>query len=1060
MADLTQINGNQRIVMGWYGSCDDAGCEDFPLKTQEVSDAIDSVYEIHTDSTRAVAFHSYIYETMPNQTQSLESLKCGHSYYIALKSGNETLTIEEFVLADESTTQERYVTTDDQCGDGGGGGGGECPPCVKDATIAFSANPAIRNQDSFPLGFTFSVDTTSLASECSSNEWKYSLSIKDGATLKTSQQISTDTTLINDLVPGGGTYIIKIWGVTESGTLITPEPHVEAELIMPWPAANYEVQDDIDITYLEFEGPNDDSVTLSDPEGWVASATIKKSSTITNAEKWKYSLDNSTWNELTALTETTISTTATLYFRLKVGHLGGNDNADLTTLNKSYNSEVTIAYTENNGTPRELSLPLKGKVLNRIIGITSWVDNNNTDFKATLTISKNQLTRWQYQLEKLNDDEESYGTPKILTAYGSDTIQTDTSEEINLENYIRASATNNYGPGYYKISVRGLHNTDDAVVVTPELSHHDFFNWPNVLYTLNGAINNSYREYEGPHDMSTFYFVNHTYFNNWKFEIVTDADASDWEYQNSGGTITGPLPTTPTDASTAGIGFRMIEGKKASTTPTTFGENTNQAYSTDIKFYIYGKNAIPTLAEPADPVEVIKTIKTTVIERYLTNNNQTITPHSNQNLITIKVDFGVNEMNRWQPVWLKGTTPVLTPGVQTASGYNSNSSNTYTIDLNDVPSNYLTANNIFNFKVIGYSTTDTGDVHESDWVANQVAPTLEDSFTVSWPTTIFEVSNTLSDSYVWQGVGDTLPTSGIAASITKGWVKEIRLKNPQGADASNWETSIVGNPFTLSLSGVNDTSIMHQNNLMTFQRPTFRLKANLEVGTYNDASIDVVATDIQGIEHTETINLQGSVTKPPSIFTPSTTQVAAGYEETEGPSAEKTITITTKFLSSLKWKSSGTISWEYFDTTWKPLPTNYVTILNKPFQANQTHSTQESLTIKVRLKAGLEVPNADDMDTQIESANFNNVITFEALSSHGDDVTAGKQVALNGTVTEYPNGCANYGLSFATTGGKVTVATNGGDGYGVSINGLESGGHLCFDEPKRQTEITFASGAV
>ena len=345
-------------------------------------------------------------------------------------------------------------------------------------------------------------------------------------------------------------------------------------------------------------------------------------------------------------------------------------------------------------------------------------------------------------------------------------------------------------------------------------------------------------------------------------------------------------------------------------------------------------------------------------------------------------------------------------------------------------------------------------VHESGWVANQVAPALEDSFTVAWPTTIFEVSNTLSDSYVWQGVGDTLPTSGIAASITKGWVKEIRLKNPQGADTSNWETSIVGAPFNLALSGVNNISIMHHFNLTTFKKPTFRLKANLEVGTYNDASIDVVATDIQGIEHTETINLQGSVTKPPSIFTPSTTQVAAGYEETEGPSAEKTITITTKFLSSLKWKSSGTISWEYFDTTWKPLPTNYVTILNKPFQANQTHSTQESLTIKVRLKAGLEVPNADDMDTQIESANFNNVITFEALSSHGDDVTAGKQVALNGTVTEYPNGCANYGLSFATTGGKVTVATNGGDGYGVSINGLESAGHLCFDEPKRQTEIT------
>ena len=88
------------------------------------------------------------------------------------------------------------------------------------------------------------------------------------------------------------------------------------------------------------------------------------------------------------------------------------------------------------------------------------------------------------------------------------------------------------------------------------------------------------------------------------------------------------------------------------------------------------------------------------------------------------------------------------------------------------------------------------------------------------------------------------------------------------------------------------------------------------------------------------------------------------------------------------------------------------------------------------------------MDKSIESHNFNNIITFEAISSHDDGVTAEKQVALNGTVTEYPNGCADYDLSFATTGGKVTVATNGGDEYGVSINGLESGGHLCFDEPK------------
>ena len=538
----------------------------------------------------------------------------------------------------------------------------------------------------------------------------------------------------------------------------------------------------------------------------------------------------------------------------------------------------------------------------------------------------------------------------------------------------------------------------------------------------------------------------HNYFNNWKFEIVNDADASDWEYQNSGGSITGPLPTTPTDASSDGIGFRMIEGKKASATPTIFGENTNQAYSTDIKFYIYGKNAISTLAEPADPVEVTKTIKTTVIERYLTNNDQTITHNSILNLISIKVDFSVEEMNRWKPSWSKGTTETGGPyQIQTASGYNTNSSNTYTIDLNDVSSDYLTTNNIFNFKVIGYSTTDTGDVHESGWVANQVAPTLEDSFTIAWPTTIFTINHTdnaISDTYVWQGVTATPATTGTSVSTTQGWMKKnptgngnsnfFVLKNATGS-TSNWEYSTNGESSWVSLDAL-------PNNFPLYTQSKFRLKANLEVGEY-DATIDLFGTDIQSVDHTKTLKLNGSVTKPTPTFTISPTSIPGEYRETEGPSAEKTISISTKFLKSVKWKSSGTISWEYQDgSTWKDLPTNYVTILNKPYQSGQTYSTSETKTIKVRLKADHEVPGADDMDAQIESHNFNNVITFEAISSHDDDVTEGKQVALNGTVTEYPNGCADYDLSFATTGNKVVY-----EDEGVTIIGFENEGHICVD---------------
>ena len=304
------------------------------------------------------------------------------------------------------------------------------------------------------------------------------------------------------------------------------------------------------------------------------------------------------------------------------------------------------------------------------------------------------------------------------------------------------------------------------------------------------------------------------------------------------------------------------------------------------------------------------------------------------------------------------------------------------------------------------------------------------------------MSETISDTYVWQGVTDTLPTNGTLVSITKGWVKTITLNNPTGTDVDNWQYSLNNGTNWNNLTGVNIEVSDHT-------KLKFRLKADLEVKTYNDVTVDLVAHDVQSVNTTKTINLQGSVTKPTPTFTVSPTSISGEYRETEGPSAQKTISISTKFLKSVKWKSSGEIYWEYLDdSTWKDLPTNYVTILNKPYQAGQTYSTTETKTIKVRLKAGLEVPNADDMDKSIESHNFNNIITFEAISSHDDDVTAGKQVALNRIVTEYPNGCADYDLSFATTGGKVTVATNGGDEYGVSINGLESGGHLCFDEPK------------
>ena len=335
MAELTQLENQQKILIGWYGSCDDPGCTGFNLNNQEVVDIIDSVYEITADESTPRGFHSAIYDinggysSEHDSKQRLLGLNCGHSYYIALKKGSpgelKTLSIPEFNFSKTDTEDVRLLgSTDGTCvsrmqlpcsntemcsileieyqsgdstakvnvpligfdengfalyglndqtddifvkvfrirnswiiaktdyissvdffselpdvhhftydwdrgtldttcnpkdatwgsdptqefiseseyplntpnaetyyytnptlgfsgehnrlsvvavkcgttfGDGGGGGGEcpecpECPPCVTDATIAFSVNPTIRNQDSFPLGFTFSVDTS------------------------------------------------------------------------------------------------------------------------------------------------------------------------------------------------------------------------------------------------------------------------------------------------------------------------------------------------------------------------------------------------------------------------------------------------------------------------------------------------------------------------------------------------------------------------------------------------------------------------------------------------------------------------------------------------------------------------------------------------------------------------------------------------------------------------------------------------------------------------------------------------------------------------------------
>ena len=298
-------------------------------------------------------------------------------------------------------------------------------------------------------------------------------------------------------------------------------------------------------------------------------------------------------------------------------------------------------------------------------------------------------------------------------------------------------------------------------------------------------------------------------------------------------------------------------------------------------------------------------LETTILERYITETIAlTETPNSLANTIQLSFDFLTTEISRYSINWYKNDQNIKSVPVSNnveSNGevlYDIPGNTLHTIDLNDVPSDYLgTDSNTFKVEVIGHSTTDTGDTHESGWIPNQVAPALIKTIQVAWPETIFTVSETISDTYVWQGVTDTLPTNGTLVSITKGWVKTITLNNPTGTDVDNWQYSLNNGTNWNNLTGVNIEVSDHT-------KLKFRLKADLEVKTYNDVTVDLVAHDVQSVNTTKTINLQGSVTKPTPTFTVSPTSISGEYRETEGLSAQKTISISTKFLKSVKWKSS------------------------------------------------------------------------------------------------------------------------------------------------------------
>lgn len=559
MADLTQINGNQRIVMGWFGSCDDEGCEEYPLRTAEVVEAVDSIYEIHTDSTRAVAFHSYIYETLPNQTQSLESLKCGHSYYVALKAGDKTLTIEEFVIADESTTQERYVTVDDQCGGSGGGGGGM-------ATISFLPDSPTDNGD---MRISIGVDLTELNDLCSSNVWRYRIEKLANEGDETGDPVSGGTgwgpgvsdqeTIISELLSpagvmnnsatGGDSWYkvyIKGYSSTNVSTGVTDE--VSAKVYLAWPnpilyVDTNECQDSVchteDVSYLYREGPSDwnvyttaDGPAIFSISRYLISFLKLSYSDTTTAHLWEFSLDlGVTWLDVSAQLPQNVTAVVNshhifdLYIRLKAKDLSGEDLAIGT-----YTGQFEFEYKGMEDTPTSYNsrIQVNAEVKPRTVTIQTLTDNRNLQVGFTLNL--NNVTHYRFSL---------------IGPDGKDIFRDTTSNRTQTTGNIAGATV----PGTYTMEAWGVSEIGgEWIVVTPVDSKTVQVDWPDSMLDPTSTINEGYEEESGPSAGNDLLTIKHDWVTEYTLHMPDNGDDGAWEIKRNGETddqyIT--IPTTPT----------------------------------------------------------------------------------------------------------------------------------------------------------------------------------------------------------------------------------------------------------------------------------------------------------------------------------------------------------------------------------------------------------------------------------------------------------------------------------------------------------------------------------
>ena len=851
MDTIQQLTDNKKIAIVWYGECGE-DCVDYDLNDSAnatETNKIDHIYEIADDQTKSIFYSSYVGHIHNGGVQTLTTLQCGHAYYVVLKEGNDTLSIPNMTLAHAGISAGKISQS--------------CAIAPEIEFVDLIANiPA-------DLKLKITVNIDDLVAPCAANTWKYKIIkggenetdpyteiIVDDVEGDNTTPVGVNVEEISIAMPEGGIYYkVVIWGENANGDKITEEPDQEKVALMPWPSGLFSIVGTVGVDYLEYEGPSTSSteLTFSGQDSLIDTLHLIKPSlkeipgADTNVVNWQYKINGTgawvDYNDISSDGQVEVQYTDKIYWRLKEDLSAGTE----VDLFKNYPATMVVKYVEKNGTTLFVEKDLIGDVLNRRITIRAFQDDRN--FNASLDITRLNVKRWDYKLEKLNDTQTAVETTvrdfSSIIATGAERGTETEDSTINIQ-----TAIETHGAGHYRVTVQGYHKTDNDIVVTDVPAVDEaFFNYPVPTFAISSTgadattVDVFYREYEGPSSSEPLVLTAQTNVASVEFTSLTNETS--WFYGVDTTANASPLPFNPTNIVVTDknkINFILKENQKAT-------GSADKSYDSDLRFTIKGKDTL----HPADPGTTLNpelTIKGHVKERITSIDTLVIQSNDpNANTINLRATFDLTETNRYTFTWNKDSASLSTTDADTGATYNSNNlTKDLSVDLN------TDNRGEYKFELVGkHSDASNNVVHESGWIAGQVAESDEKSITVSYPAPTFAVTSTISDGYKEREESSRAPSPTVKL-ITFHWMDHSEDITFTGPSDSIWEYKKSGDTNYTSVSA---TPVV----VTKSEEIEIRVKEGKLVSDNGDEILNWSATSLDGTNQTATTTMTATMTE-------------------------------------------------------------------------------------------------------------------------------------------------------------------------------------------------------